>query len=104
MKHTIYANYGTLGYEKGTAYSAYVPMSTADLSEPLVVDIPNEFHPYHTFGDAIALTPPSDDEIIYDLQEILTDDANGDPILRWWCCNGRVAKTRKLTVLEKPAD
>lgn len=23
MKHTIYANYGTLGYEKGTAYSAY---------------------------------------------------------------------------------
>ena len=25
MKHTIYANYGTLGYEKGTAYSAYAP-------------------------------------------------------------------------------
>ena len=102
MKHTIYANYGTLAYEKGTAYSAYVPMSTAVLSEPLVVDIPDEFHPYHTFGDAIALTPPSNDEITYDLQEILTDDANDDPILRWWCNNGRSMKTCKLTVLERP--
>lgn len=102
MKHTIYANYGTFGYEKGTAYSAYAPMSTADLSEALVVDIPDEFHPYHTFGGAVALTPPSDEKIIYDLQEILIDDANGDPILRWWACNGRTTKTHKLTILERP--
>lgn len=101
MKHTIYANYGTLGYEKCTAYSAYVPMSTAVLSEPLVVDIPDEFRPYKAADGSITLTPPNPDNFSFTLSEILKDDANGDPILRW-PTHPLSTKTYKLTVLERP--
>lgn len=101
MKHTIYANYGTLGCEKGTAYSAYVPMSTADLSEPLVVDIPDEFCPYKAADGSITLTPPNPDNFSFTLSEILKDDVNGDPILRW-PTHPLSTKNHKLTVLERP--
>ena len=96
MKHTIYANYGTLAYEKCTAYSAYVPMSTAVLSEPLVVDIPDEFLPYKAADGSITLTPPNPDNFSFTLSEILKDDANGDPI------HPLSTKTHKLTILERP--
>ena len=101
MKHTIYANYGTLGYEKCTAYSAYVPMSTAVLSEPLVVDIPDEFRPYKAADGSITLTPPNPDNFSFTLSEIMKDDAIGDPILRW-PTHPLSTKTHKLTVLERP--
>ena len=100
MKHTIYANYGTLGYEKGTAYSAYALMSTAVLSEPLVVDIPDEFSPYKAADGSITLTPHNPDNFSFTLSEILKDDANGDPVLRW-PTHPRSAETHKLTILDK---
>ena len=101
MKHTIYANYGTLGHEKGTAYSAYVPMSTADLSEAIVVDIPDEFRPYKAADGSITLTPPNPDNFSFTLSEILKNDVNGDPILRW-PTHPRSAEIHKLTIIDKP--
>lgn len=101
MEHTIYANYGTLGYEKGTAYSAYAPMSTADLSEALVVDIPDEFRPYKAADGSITLTPPNPCNFSFDLAMILTDGAESAPILRW-PTHPRSAETHKLTILDKP--
>ena len=101
MKHTIYANYGTLGHEKGTAYSAYAPMSSADLSEALVVDIPDEFRPYKAADGSITLTPPNPDNFFFTLSEILNDDVNGAPILRW-PTHPRSAEIHKLTIIDKP--
>ena len=101
MQHTIYANSGTLGSEPSTAYSAYAPMPTAVLSEPLVVDIPDEFRPYKAADGSITLTPPNPDNFSFTLSEILKDDANGDPILRW-PTHPLSTKTHKLTVLERP--
>ena len=101
MKHTIYANYGTLGYEKGTAYSAYAPMSTADLSEALVVAIPDEFLPYKAADGSIILTPPNPCNFSFDLAMILTDGSESDPILRW-PTHPRSAEMHKLTIIDKP--
>ena len=101
MKHTIYANYGTLGYEKCTAYSAYAPMSTADLSEALVVDIPDEFRPYKAADGSITITPPNPCNFSFDLAMILTDGAERAPILRW-PTHPRPAHIHTLTITAKP--
>ena len=83
MKTTIYANYGVLAHEYQTIYTATAPHGHAKVSEPVIVEIPDDFKPYHNDYGEVVITVPGM-PWPYMLDEVLTT-VNGDlPGLRWY--------------------
>ena len=83
MKTTIYANYGVLAHEYQTVYTATAPHGHAKVSEQVIVEIPDDFKPYHNeIGEVIVNVPGM--PWPYTLAEVLTT-INGDaPGLCWY--------------------
>ena len=81
MKAKIFANYGVLAHEYTCVYTE-TPAATATLSEPVNVEIPDEYQPYETATGEIALVFP-DGLLPYMLGDVLTTGKNDTPALRW---------------------
>ena len=56
MKKQIFANYGMLGHEKQTVYTADYPGS--DIYDVVTVDIPDRFEVYETVTGSSAIIDP----------------------------------------------
>ena len=80
MKATIYANYGVLGHEKTTVYTATAPHEHATISEKVTVDIPDSLNPYTTVMDEIGIEP--ENAYTYTLSDILFAQ-NDAPAVRY---------------------
>ena len=83
MKTTIYANYGVLAHEYQTVYTATAPHGHAKVSEPVIVEIPDDFKPYHNDTGEVVVNVPGI-PWPYTLDEVLAAVNGEQPGLRWY--------------------
>ena len=98
MIATIYVNHGVLAHEKQNIYTT-APESTAVVSEPLYIIIPEEMNPYITRGGFVALSVPNGRNP-YLLYELLDADRYGMPILRYIGRDDKKLYSIKLEIAE----
>ena len=87
MDVMIYDNYGVLAHEKQHVYTT-APESTAVISEPFYIILPEDLHPYLTEAGEVALSVP-DGFNPYLLRELLATAPDGMPILSYIGRDGR---------------
>lgn len=90
MKTNIYKNYGILRAEKRALYST----AAADISDELIVEIPEELHPYETEMGEIAIKP--ENSYPYLLRETLI--GNEKPFISYYDKDSNL-KHVELTVM-----
>ena len=92
MKVELYANWGVLGHE---ARPVFTPVPISEAYDRIQVEIPEEFKPYQTESDEIALYLPNGYNP-YLLTEVLNNDELDGPELVWINRDGET-KTAKLS-------
>lgn len=101
MKTTIYANYGVLAHEYQTIYTVTAPHGHAKVSEQVIVEIPDDFKPYHNEAGEVVVNVPGM-PWPYMLGEVLAAVDGELPGLRWY--DGRKWHRVALEVIDGDRD
>ena len=99
MTATIFANFGVLSREYRTVYTASEQHAHAVCSDKITVIIPDEFAPYMTVNDQIAVTIG---KYNYLLDEVLSTAPDSAPCFRW--SDGSGEHWHKLEIAKEAAE
>lgn len=78
---TGYANYGVLGKESQTIYTAFAPEATADFSEEVIFTVPKNWETAENEAGELLLSP--DGETYYMPYQLFSHHGD-EPCFRWF--------------------